>query len=32
VQEVDAIPAESTDARLDAVLTEQEFIVCGDRL
>ncbi len=32
VQEVDVIPAESTDARLDAVLTEQEFIVCGDRV
>lgn len=32
IQEVDAVPAESTDMRLDAVLTEQEFIVCGDRL
>ncbi|ALJ13127.1 5-formyltetrahydrofolate cyclo-ligase [Sphingopyxis macrogoltabida] len=32
VQEVDAVPRESTDIALDAVLTEQEFIVCGDRL
>jgi len=32
VQEVDAVPRASTDIALDAVLTEQEFIVCGDRL
>lgn len=32
VQEVDAVPRESTDIALDAVLTEQEFFVCGDRL
>ncbi|WP_332817971.1 5-formyltetrahydrofolate cyclo-ligase [Sphingopyxis sp.] len=32
VQEIDAVPAESTDIALDAVLTEQEFIICGDRL
>ena len=32
VQEIDAIPRESTDVALDAVLTEQEFILCGDRL
>lgn len=32
VQEVDAVPVEATDMRLDAVLTEQEFILCGDRL
>lgn len=32
VQEVDAVPRESTDMPLDAVLTEQEFIFCGDRL
>lgn len=32
VQEVDAVPREPTDIALDAVLTEQEFIVCGDRL
>lgn len=32
VQEIDAVPAEPTDVALDAVLTEQEFIVCGDRL
>lgn len=32
VQEVDAVPVESTDRRLDAVLTEQEFILCGDNL
>lgn len=32
VQEVDAIPRESTDIGLDAVLTEQEFIICGERL
>ena len=32
VQEVDGVPIEPTDARLDAVLTEQEFIVTGDRL
>lgn len=32
VQEVDIIPCEPTDVRLDAVLTEQEFIVTGDRL
>lgn len=32
VQEIDACPSESTDATLDAVLTEQELILCGDRL
>ena len=32
VQEIDAVPSESTDIALDAVLTEQEFIICGDRL
>ncbi|MDO9370593.1 MAG: 5-formyltetrahydrofolate cyclo-ligase [Sphingopyxis sp.] len=32
VQEVDATPHESTDVELDAILTEQEFILCGDRL
>ena len=32
VQEVDAVPVESTDMPLDAILTEQEFIVTGDRL
>ncbi|WP_374524983.1 5-formyltetrahydrofolate cyclo-ligase [Sphingopyxis sp.] len=32
VQEVDTVPIEPTDAKLDAVLTEQEFIITGDRL
>lgn len=32
VQEVDTVPVEPTDAKLDAVLTEQEFIITGDRL
>jgi 5-formyltetrahydrofolate cyclo-ligase len=32
VQEIDAVPRESTDMALDAMLTEQEFILCGDRL
>lgn len=32
VQEIDAAPSESTDIALDAVLTEQELILCGDRL
>ena len=32
VQEIDDAPSESTDIALDAVLTEQEFILCGDRL
>lgn len=32
VQEIDMVPVESTDAPLDAVLTEQEFILVGDRL
>lgn len=32
VQEIDAIPIEPTDVRLDAILTEQEYIVTGDRL
>lgn len=32
VQEVDAMPLETTDMPLDAVLTEQEFIVTGERL
>jgi 5-formyltetrahydrofolate cyclo-ligase len=32
VQEVDRVPIEPHDWALDAVLTEQEFIVTGDRL
>lgn len=32
VQEIDAAPRESTDMALDAILTEQELILCGDRL
>jgi 5-formyltetrahydrofolate cyclo-ligase len=32
VQEVDTVPIEPTDARLDAILTEQEYIMTGDRL
>lgn len=32
VQEIDATPRESTDVALDAIWTEQEFILCGDRL
>jgi len=32
VQEIDATPRESTDIALDAILTEQELILCGDRL
>jgi 5-formyltetrahydrofolate cyclo-ligase len=32
VQEVDTVPIEPTDAKLDAILTEQEYIVTGDRL
>ncbi|MDZ3830967.1 MAG: 5-formyltetrahydrofolate cyclo-ligase [Sphingopyxis sp.] len=32
VQEIDSVPVESTDAPLDAVLTEQEFMRFGDRL
>ena len=32
VQEIDAAPREPTDIALDAILTEQEFILCGDRL
>lgn len=32
VQEIDTVPRESTDITLDAILTEQEFILCGDRL
>lgn len=32
VQEIDAAPRESTDMVLNAILTEQEFILCGDRL
>lgn len=32
VQEIDTVPRESTDIALDAILTEQEFILCGDRL
>jgi len=32
VQEIDACPRESTDIALDAILTEQELILCGDRL
>lgn len=32
VQEVDAIPLEAHDLPLDAVLTEQEWILTGDRL
>lgn len=32
VQEVDAVPLAAHDVRLDAVLTEQEWIVTGDRV
>lgn len=32
IQEVDFIPSEPTDMRLDAILTEQEYILCGDRI
>lgn len=32
VQEVDALPVSALDAPLDAIWTEQEFILCGDRL
>ncbi len=32
VQEVDTVPTEPTDIALDAILTEQEFILCGDRM
>ncbi len=32
VQEVDAIPREEHDFSLDAILTEQEWIVTGDRM
>ncbi|WP_428681614.1 5-formyltetrahydrofolate cyclo-ligase [Sphingopyxis sp.] len=32
VQEVDKVPLEPTDVPLDAILTEQEFFVTGDRL
>lgn len=32
VQEVDAVPAGPTDIALDAILTEQEYILTGDRL
>lgn len=32
VQEIDAVPLEATDMTLDAVLTEQEYIITGDRL
>lgn len=32
VQEVDEIPIEPTDLPLDAILTEQEYIICGERL
>lgn len=32
IQEVDLIPIEPTDIRLDAILTEQEFIISGERL
>ena len=32
VQEIDDCPRESTDIALDAILTEQELILCGDRL
>ncbi len=32
VQEIDDAPSEPTDMPLDAILTEQEFIVTGDRL
>lgn len=31
IQEVDQIACESTDMRLDAILTEQEYIDCGER-
>ncbi len=32
VQEVDTVPIAPTDAKLDAILTEQEYIMTGDRL
>lgn len=32
VQEVDAVPYDSWDMPLDAILTEQEFIMTGDRV
>jgi 5-formyltetrahydrofolate cyclo-ligase len=32
IQELDAIPCETTDLPLDAILTEQEYIICGDRI
>lgn len=32
IQEIDATPLEKTDIYLDAVLTEQEYIICGTRL
>ncbi|MDK2761627.1 MAG: 5-formyltetrahydrofolate cyclo-ligase [Sphingopyxis sp.] len=32
VQEIDATPREWNDVPLDAILTEQEYILCGDRL
>jgi 5-formyltetrahydrofolate cyclo-ligase len=32
VQEVDAVPCNDRDMPLDAILTEQEFIITGDRL
>lgn len=32
VQEIDACPRDSADIALDAILTEQELILCGDRL
>lgn len=32
IQEIDAAPCEPTDIALDAILTEQEYIVTGDRL
>lgn len=32
VQEVDEIPSEATDLPLDAILTEQEYLITGERL
>lgn len=32
IQELDAVPCESTDFALDAILTEQEYIYCGNSI
>ncbi|PZQ22047.1 MAG: 5-formyltetrahydrofolate cyclo-ligase [Sphingopyxis macrogoltabida] len=32
IQEVDSIPTEATDIPLDAILTEQEWLITGDRM